>query len=182
MDDSISANSGNDTDGDNQHLECSVCLQTPELKWTLPCGHYFCYLCLKGSIEANDSGCPICRGSIPDDVYERARMDMNLLDMEDVDHRWLYSGRNNGWWAYTDSHNCIIEAAYQEFQNEEGDSNSFSVDINIYGKNYTVNFLNMTQISPTGDWRNIKRLSADKPLDGSDGKSLKGIAGIQAER
>ncbi len=162
--------------------ECSICLQPKELKWALPCGHSFCYLCLKGSIEANSSGCPMCRGSIPNDVYENAKMkDMGswTLEMEDVDHRWLYSGRTNGWWAYSDTHNRIIEAAYQEFLR---DVSSNSGSINIYGKVYVINFPNMSQVSPHGDWRNVKRLATDEDLEDFDEKSLKGIAGIQVDQ
>ena len=176
MDDRIRTNSG-DMKADNQCLECSICLQSLELKWTLPCGHSFCYLCLKGSIEADNEGCPICRGIIPDDVYEQAKMnDSSDLELENVNYRWLYSGRNNGWWAYTNSHNRIIEAAYQEFQE---DSNSSSVSINICGREYAVNFSTMKQMSPYGDQRNIKRLYLQEDLEGFDEKSLKGIAGIQ---
>ncbi len=167
--------------------ECSICLQPKELKWALPCNHSFCYLCLKGSIEANSSGCPICRGPIPNDVYEKAKMkDMGApeIEMEDVDYRWLYSGRNSGWWAYSDSHNRIIEAAFKSFLQEDllgGGDDTGSVNINIYGKNYTVNFTAMTQTSSHGDWRNIKRLASEEDLEGFDEKLLKGIAGIQVE-
>ena len=159
--------------------ECSICFQTKELKWTLSCGHSFCYLCLKGSIESNDAGCPICRADIPSDIYENAKMaDMDTeIPMEDVNYRWLYSGRNTGWWAYTDSHNRIIEDAYNSFLQ---DSTS-TADINIYGKIYTINFSHMTQKSPHGDWRNVKRLGSVEDLDNFDEKSLKGIAGIQVD-
>ena len=168
--------------------ECSICMETPELKWTLPCNHSFCYLCLKGAIESNSSGCPMCRGPIPNDVYENAKMkDMGApdIEIEDVDYRWLYSGRSNGWWAYSDTHNRIIEAAFKSFLQEDllgGGDDTASVNINIYGKNYTVNFTAMTQTSPHGDWRNIKRLASEEDLEGFDEKLLKGIAGIQVDR
>ena len=166
-------------------VECSICMETPELKWTLPCNHSFCYLCLKGSIETNNSGCPMCRGPIPNDVYENAKMkDAPPIEMEDVDYRWLYSGRNNGWWAYTDSHNRIIEAAFKSFLQEDllGGGGGDTVCVTIYGKVYTINFTDMKQTSPHGDWRNIKRLASDEDLEGFDEKSLKGIAGIQVDR
>ena len=166
--------------------ECSICMETPELKWTLPCNHSFCYLCLKGAIESANNGCPLCRGPIPNDVYENAKMkDMGswTLELENVDYRWLYSGRNDGWWAYSDSHNRIIEAAFKSFLQEEmlGDGGDDSVSINIYGKVYTISFTDMTQKSPYNDWRNIKRLAGDEDIENFDGKTLKGIAGIQVE-
>nr|QBK85429.1 MAG: WWE domain protein [Marseillevirus LCMAC101] len=135
---------------------------------------------MKGSIESTNNGCPICRGAIPDDVYENAKMkDTAAIEMDNVDYRWLYCGRNNGWWAYTDTHNRIIEAAFQDFLENNVDN---SVSIVIYGKSYAVNFTAMTQTSPHGDTRGIKRLATDEDLENFDETSLKGIAGIQIKR
>jgi hypothetical protein len=127
-------------------------------------------------MESNNNGCPVCRANIPNDVYENAKM--AEITMKDVNYRWLYSGRNNGWWAYSDSHNRIIEDAYNSFLQ---DSTS-TTNINVYGKNYCINFSHMTQRSPYGDWRNLKRLGTIEDLDNFDEKSLKGIAGIRVEQ
>jgi E3 ubiquitin-protein ligase RNF146 len=175
--------SGSDAE-EKSNLECSICLDTPELKWTLPCKHSFCYLCIKGTIESTGNTCPLCRGFIPLDVYENAKMkDMGgSMDIENIDNRWLYSGRNNGWWVYSDSHNHIIEDAYKRYLQREllGSEGDDFVVIHIYGKEYTINFTDMTQRSPVGDWRNVQRLSIE---DLEDFEGLcKGVAGIQVDR
>ena len=48
--------------------ECAVCLDTPQIPCTVPCGnsHVFCLACLEGLVTHNNSGgrsfpCPLCR-------------------------------------------------------------------------------------------------------------------------
>lgn len=79
-------------------LECAVCLQTCVHPAQLPCGHIFCFLCIKGI--ANQSGkCAMCRQEIPLDFIEHP----NLLQTDtlveqspknDSTYQWFYEGRD----------------------------------------------------------------------------------------
>ena len=46
-------------------LECSVCLQPFSNPVKLPCGHSFCFLCVKG-VATNNHNCALCR--LADDI------------------------------------------------------------------------------------------------------------------
>ncbi|XP_034559632.1 E3 ubiquitin-protein ligase rnf213-alpha-like isoform X2 [Notolabrus celidotus] len=58
-------------------LEC-VCLREPQDPVELPCHHIFCLTCIKKSLEAGNTSCPMCRHELPDNfqphVSEEARV------------------------------------------------------------------------------------------------------------
>lgn len=82
--------------GDN--LECAVCLQNCVHPAQLPCGHIFCFLCVKG-IANQSKKCAMCRQEIPQDFIEQP----NLLEKPcqkdscegfDGGYQWFYEGKN----------------------------------------------------------------------------------------
>lgn len=78
-------------------LECAVCLQNCIHPVQLPCGHIFCFLCVKG-ITNQSNKCAMCRQEIPCDFIEHP----NLLQTPpqenaegfDGGYQWFYEGRN----------------------------------------------------------------------------------------
>ncbi|KRT80636.1 zinc finger protein, partial [Oryctes borbonicus] len=97
-------------------LECAVCLQTCIHPAQLPCGHIFCFLCIKG-IANQSKKCAMCRQEIPRDFIEHP----NLLHADivseittnyDGTYQWFYEGRN-GWWRYDDRTSEDIEEAFE---------------------------------------------------------------------
>lgn len=80
-------------------MECPVCLQPCIHPARLPCGHVFCFLCLKG-IAQQSRRCAMCRQEIAPDYLDKP----DLLDTPNpqVDkeetfedgYQWFYEGRN----------------------------------------------------------------------------------------
>jgi E3 ubiquitin-protein ligase RNF146 len=100
----------------SDNLECAVCLQNCVHPAKLPCGHIFCFLCVKG-IANQSKKCAMCRQEIPRDFIEQP----NLLERPqqtethegfDGGYQWFYEGRN-GWWRYDPRTNEDIEQAYK---------------------------------------------------------------------
>lgn len=77
-------------------LECAVCLEKCVHPAQLPCGHIFCFLCIKGFATQNKK-CAMCRQEVPKDFIEHP----NLLEyalveksLDDQGCHWFYEGRN----------------------------------------------------------------------------------------
>jgi hypothetical protein len=106
----------------------------------------------------------------------------------------MYQGRNGGWWYFQADHNAQIEEGYVKFNNyiEEikekenyiapGDVNNevihdefSSVEIEVCGKLYDINFHSMEQHPKNayGGYRKVKR------VDKFDLSNAKGIAGLR---
>uniref|UniRef100_A0A4W6FUC6 RING-type domain-containing protein n=1 Tax=Lates calcarifer TaxID=8187 RepID=A0A4W6FUC6_LATCA len=47
------------------HLTCSICMDTFRDPVTTACGHSFCKKCLKANLKYNAKVCPICMTSVP---------------------------------------------------------------------------------------------------------------------
>ena len=151
---------------------CPICLEKPTNPFVIPCKHEFCYLCLKRASGQNNS-CPYCKAIIPDYVLEKAKISEDVLDFKENSGNWLYSGRNNGWWHYSLEHDKIIEDAWQVYKSVCSDAD-VDVTINILGRNYKINYKNMTQTSDNGVMRHIKRIDKVEEYD-----TIKGISGLQ---
>ena len=136
---------------------CPICYEEKYLEFSSVCGHSFCYLCLKQALIVNNK-CPMCRTELSRDLIEEAE------GCEDIKGKWMYSGRNNGWWYYDKESDKIIEDHYQR------QDQLFSVE--IMGKNYSIDLDNMTQTAPNNFVRQIKRKCDEEDI-------VKGIAGLQ---
>lgn len=78
--------------------ECAVCLQTCVHPAQLPCGHIFCFLCVKG-VANQSKKCAMCRQEIPTDYFEKpVLVAQNNTDKDstafDDGYQWFYEGRN----------------------------------------------------------------------------------------
>lgn len=80
------------------NVECAVCLQNCVHPAELPCGHIFCYLCIKGIVNQGRR-CAMCRQDIPVDYLDKPRL-LKPVDTENGNrgfedgHLWFYEGHN----------------------------------------------------------------------------------------
>jgi E3 ubiquitin-protein ligase RNF146 len=153
---------------------CVVCIDKPVNPFTLPCKHVFCYMCIK-RVAADLKPCPSCNAIIPEFVLEKAKVSNEIIKLEEISSKWLYSGRNSGWWYYSKEYDEIIEEAWNKCKNPEVGTKSY-VNINILGRNYKIDFYSMKQIATTGEIRNIKRVEI---LGEEENIIVKGITGVQ---
>lgn len=146
---------------------CAVCMERLYLPQELPCGHRYCYLCLKG-IAAKSSGyCPLCRRDIPDEAITTPKLE----SVELVDLQWVYESKGGGkWWYYDETTNSILDKAYLEY---EADSSKDEIEVVIAGFYYTVSFSSMDQTSSSGVKRKIKRADVADMVKGVAGVPLK---------
>ena len=144
---------------------CAICLDVLKLKYSVPCKHSFCYLCIK-RYTALKPVCPLCRARIPLSIIEEASAEEGVT-LEELKGEWMYSGRNGGWWYYDSELDEIIEKKYRE------DPTSI-FEMEIMGATYTIDLGSMKQTAPNHFIRSIKR-SADQ----SDSDIVKGIAGLR---
>lgn len=148
-------------------LECAVCLQVCIHPVQLPCGHIFCFLCVKGT--ANQSKrCAMCRQEIPPDFLDHPHLvrkqDLSETTGFEDGQQWFYEGRN-GWWQYDERTSCELETAFKR-----GDK---TCELLIAGFLYIIDFENMLQMRRNDPFRRrrIKRDNASIPK--------KGVAGLR---
>ncbi|KRK02363.1 uncharacterized protein Dyak_GE22479, isoform B [Drosophila yakuba] len=101
-------------------LECPICLQTCIHPARLPCGHIFCFLCVKG-VAYKNRRCAMCRREIPAEFLDHPQLVNGIEDIcttraTEDGFQWYYEGRNEGWWAYDSRTNGDIEIAYASYQ------------------------------------------------------------------
>lgn len=151
-------------------LECPVCLQSCIQPVRLPCGHIFCFLCIKGTAVLSKR-CAMCRKDIPVQFLRNPQL---LSDAEDKTaeaesrYIWYYQGRN-GWWQYDERTSCDLEEAHN--------AGTKTIELLIAGFLYTIDLDEMVQKrrNDPSRSRKIKRDIADIP-------DKKGVAGIRAEK
>lgn len=151
-------------------LECAICLQKCIHPARLPCGHIFCYLCVKG-IANQSKRCAMCRQEIPADFVEKPELVLDPDSEHDPSpteesYRWFYEGRN-GWWQYDERTSAELEAA-----SAKGEPRC---EVLIAGFLYIVDFELLVQFrrNDFSRRRRVKRDLANVPK--------KGIAGIRLE-
>ncbi|CAB3251614.1 unnamed protein product [Arctia plantaginis] len=149
--------------------DCAVCLQKCNHPTKLPCGHVFCFLCVKG-IAFQSRKCAMCRAEIPQNYLDNPILleslstgGVNTNDTEDI-YQWFYEGRN-GWWKYDERSNTELETAYNA-----GDP---ACTLLLAGTLYNIDFHSMTQVRRSDQTRR-RRVRRDTPMFPS-----KGIAGIK---
>jgi E3 ubiquitin-protein ligase RNF146 len=154
---------------------CVICIDKPVNPFTLPCKHFFCYMCIK-RVTSDLKPCPSCNAIIPEFVLEKAKVSNEIIKLEEISSKWLYSGRNSGWWYYSKEYDEIIEESWNKYKNlaEPGVTKSY-VNINILGRNYKIDFYSMTQIANSGEIRSIKRIDQSE----EENIIVKGITGLQ---
>ncbi|XP_017000433.2 uncharacterized protein Rnf146 isoform X1 [Drosophila takahashii] len=101
-------------------LECPICLQTCIHPARLPCGHIFCFLCVKG-VAYKNRRCAMCRREIPAEFLDHPQLVNGIEDIcttraTEDGYQWYYEGRNGGWWAYDSRTNEEIEIAYAGYE------------------------------------------------------------------
>ncbi|CAF0932548.1 unnamed protein product [Rotaria sordida] len=155
-------------------LECSVCLQPFINPVKLPCGHSFCFLCVKGVANVSHN-CALCRKPFPRELIDKPNvLALELRDDESLSsatstlrHVWYYEGRN-GWWMYDQRTNDEIDQSFRR-----GDRR---LEILVVGQLYVIDFENMHQyrLNDTQRRRRIKYdlMSAPK----------KGVGGLKLDR
>lgn len=158
-------------------LECAVCLQPSVHPVELPCGHIFCYLCVKG-VTVQSRRCPMCRREIPQTYLEHPNLiaeassqlkeeEVDDEEEEEVDDfQWFYEGRN-GWWLYDERTAQELEQFYKR-----GDR---SCELLIAGFLYSIDFDNMLQCRRNEPQRR-RQIKRDLPVNVAN---KKGVAGIR---
>lgn len=148
-------------------LDCPICLQISVHPCKLPCGHIFCFLCVKG---LKNRRCAMCRQEFPTEYLEMpdlilANSSNDVCNANDTnEYQWFYRGRN-GWWQY-DQRTCQdIEDAYN--------SGEKHCTILVAGYVYIVDFAQMLQQrqNDPSRKRQVKRDLASVPK--------KGVAGLR---
>ncbi|XP_028165640.1 E3 ubiquitin-protein ligase rnf146 isoform X1 [Ostrinia furnacalis] len=154
---------------DIQEQDCAVCLQKCHHPTQLPCGHIFCFLCVKG-VAIQNKNCAMCRAQIPADyldhpvLLEKNSQQQSADENESVENQWYYEGRN-GWWKYDERSNNELESAFSA-----GDTNCALL---LAGAVYTIDFQSMIQFRRNDPTRR-RRVRRDTPT-----LPAKGVAGIK---
>ena len=152
---------------DDDMPDCAVCLQACLHPVRLPCGHVFCFLCVKGTASRGQR-CALCRRDIPPGYIFNPQLlcetELSAAASEDG-YEWFYEGVN-GWWQYDPRTSAELEQCYKD--------EAPSIEVLIAGFLYVIDFKSMVQMrrSNPSRRRRIKRdvaTIADK----------KGIAGIK---
>lgn len=155
--------------------ECPICFDTILLPIKTPCGHSFCYMCLKrAEVDKHQLfSCPLCRGEHSLDVILRAKMSIGDLkvDPSSFDALYLYESRSGGWWAFEPRTITELEEAYQRYVLSPNDK---TTTIDILGKPCVIDFEAMTQCRDR-----VTRRIQRKVNDDTSRSVIKGIAGMR---
>eukprot|EP00794_Sanderia_malayensis_P004674 gene4674-5283_t len=157
--------------------ECVVCLQNYYHPVQLPCGHIFCFLCVKG-VAARSRRCALCRAEVPSDYFDKpivvevnkerltksAKASSITKKADTGTYKWYYEGRN-GWWQYEERASIQLEEA---FLNDDQ-----STELVIAGFIYIVDIKDMVQYRKNYPTRR-RRVKRDRA-----GANKKGIAGLK---
>ncbi|XP_055708698.1 E3 ubiquitin-protein ligase rnf146 [Phlebotomus papatasi] len=152
----------------SDNIDCPICLQSCIHPTRLPCGHIFCFLCVKG-VASKNRRCALCRRDIPPECLEhpelvRGTQDLSTSSGSEI--RWFYEGRN-GWWQYDVRTSQEIEDAYARKEK--------TCSILVAGYLYCVDFESMIQMrqDDPSRRRRVKRDLASVPK--------KGVAGLRID-
>lgn len=175
---SLDQQTGEKSDTELVKMECPVCLQTCIHPARLPCGHIFCFLCVKG-VTFKNRRCAMCRRDIPPSYLEHPQLVNGLREVEKAakpkttedgtgtpDFQWYYEGRN-GWWQYDERTSQELEESYQKKER--------FCKILVAGFLYIVDFEHKCQIRQNDPSR-IRRVKRDLTSI-----PKKGVAGLRLE-
>ncbi|XP_041987499.1 E3 ubiquitin-protein ligase RNF146 isoform X2 [Aricia agestis] len=156
-------------DSDSPDLDCAICREKCHHPTKLPCGHIFCFLCVKG-IAIQSRKCALCRNHIPSDyldnpvLLEKSNAEAFAIENDGDSYQWYYEGRN-GWWKYDERSNSELEASYNAGETE--------CSLLLAGTTYSIDFQNMIQVRRSDRTRR-RKVRRDVPT-----LPAKGIAGIK---
>ncbi|XP_052894775.1 E3 ubiquitin-protein ligase RNF146 isoform X2 [Anopheles moucheti] len=162
------------TSSTDSKLECPVCLQTCVHPVRLPCGHIFCFLCVKG-VAFKNLRCAMCRCDIPLTYLDHPQLVNGVEEIvraatatisDGNEYRWYYEG-GHGWWQYDERTSQELEEAYLR-----GDK---SCKILVAGFVYIVSFEHKCQIRQN-DYSRIRRIKRDLVSI-----PKKGVAGLRLD-
>lgn len=154
----------------NLDPDCAICLQKCYHPTRLPCGHVFCFLCVKG-VTIQNKKCAMCRAFIPANYLDNPVLleiitPLQSIEDSEEDYQWFYEGRN-GWWKYDARSNMELESTFNRGESE--------CTLLLAGALYSIDFQSMTQVKRTDPTRR-RKVRRDTPLF-----PAKGIAGIKIE-
>lgn len=72
--------------------ECSICLETLCYPAKLPCDHVFCYLCIKGFLNTQNSRCALCRMEVPPNYLLNPNLLLDENNFENSNIKIIKSG------------------------------------------------------------------------------------------
>lgn len=169
----------------DKEMECPICLQSCIHPCKLPCGHIFCFLCVKG-VAYKNRRCALCRRDIPQEYLENPNLVYGVQEATSATtedgYQWFYEGRN-GWWLYDERTSQEIEESYKK-----GDK---FCTILVAGYVYVVDFESMLQQrqNDPSRKRQVKRDLSTTPrkgvaglrIDGSTESSLSSTSNYQID-
>lgn len=169
-------------DHDESEEECCICLNVMSLPWKNPaCTHSLCFLCVKGACVSQQK-CPLCRADIDVREFDKAKMAVeastDLYENERV--RWMYQGKNSGWWLFEPRQNKELEEIYKTYRSDPDRYDRKQHALVIAALSYTFDFANKVQISARGNQRRIKRTTREKVAHKYSNR-VKGIGGMQLQ-
>ena len=151
-----------------------MCFQPLSYPVKLPCGHVFCYLCVKGfSAVRAVRRCALCRCDIPVEYVRKPALvdEVRVEESPLLDDGcwWFYEGKSNGWWKYDERTAREIEKAFE--------GRKKSVEVQIVGHIYVVDFEVMAQYRKNEIGRN-RKIKRDK----LNLRETKGVAGLYCKQ
>lgn len=162
---------------DDEDKMCAICYEDIHLEIELKCKHTFCFLCIKAykiKINVNILDCPMCRTKI-----DWTEVDKIVKDYENNSkYKWLFQGRNFGWWEYEKEQSDEIEIMYNKYnKNIQNKEDNEKYKLVICSNIYEIDFKDMLQINISNNSvREIKRIKND---DSNEDIFIKGVAGLK---
>jgi len=92
----------------SKYDECPVCLGPVVFPLRTPCGHVFCFLCVKGvALQANR--CPMCRQNIPIG-FDKNPINLERQEVETLEdgYEWFYEGKNGMTLLFSNDHGSSV--------------------------------------------------------------------------
>nr|XP_046247516.1 E3 ubiquitin-protein ligase rnf213-alpha-like isoform X2 [Scatophagus argus] len=73
-------------------LQCVVCMREPQDAVGLPCRHICCATCIRASLDAGLTSCPICRQELPDDFEPHVSDEIRAFVKKNAEFRRRCNG------------------------------------------------------------------------------------------
>ncbi|XP_003383131.1 PREDICTED: E3 ubiquitin-protein ligase RNF146-like [Amphimedon queenslandica] len=158
-------------------MKCPICQDKSRHPLTLPCGHTFCYLCIKG-VYARQKVCALCRQAIPQHCIVSPPGTGEREEEEGRKTCWYYEAKSGGWWEYEERVRQELEIHYQSLQiNNEDNQDDGQFVIYVSGFPYVVDFAKMIQYRQDKPNRS-RRIKREKGVAEEGEELVRGVAGI----